>query len=178
MDGLNWDLLNDGAGNAKNAKSLHDIHDTPPAMWTQVREDMDAAVAAGQRFGGFLPDPENHRALMAFLNDPPRAPNPYPRLARGERAFDKAGCGFCHPAPTFTDRKLHDIGTANATDLHREFDTPSLRECYRTAPYVHDGRAKTLRDVFTTHDKDGLHGGWTLLSPEEFEDLLRYLMSL
>jgi hypothetical protein len=37
MDGLNWDLLNDGIGNPKNTKSLVLSHRTPPAMSTGIR---------------------------------------------------------------------------------------------------------------------------------------------
>ena len=39
VDGLNWDLLNDGLGNPKNTKSLVWAHRTPPAMSTGVRDD-------------------------------------------------------------------------------------------------------------------------------------------
>ena len=38
MDGLNWDLTNDGIGNPKNTKSLLLAHRTPPAMSMGVRE--------------------------------------------------------------------------------------------------------------------------------------------
>lgn len=183
VDGLNWDLINDGVGNPKNAKSLHDIHDTPPAMWTRVREDMNAAVAAGQRFAGFFPDPENHRALLEYLGHPPRAPNPYrdrdPKSReRGRAVFEKAYCAVCHPAPKYTDLKLHNLGTANEHDLHASFDTPSLRDCYRTAPYLHDGRAKTLEDLFRVHNPEDVHGSTRGLSEEEFRDLMEFLRGL
>ena len=183
IDGLNWDLSNDGLGNPKNVKSLHDASDTPPEMWAGVREDMDAAVAAGERFLGLLPEPENHRALMAFIASPPRAPNPHRAanpdgIRRGELVFQKARCSVCHPAPKFTDQKMHDIGIAGRTDFGSRFDTPSLRECYRTAPYLHDGRAGTLREIFTAHDRDGLHGLTRNLSEQELDDLVAYLKSL
>ncbi|MBI4061889.1 MAG: hypothetical protein HY403_10690 [Elusimicrobia bacterium] len=184
IDGLNWDLPNDGVGNPKNVKSLHDIHDSPPAMWTAVREDMDAAVAAGQRFGGFLPDPKNHKALMTFLSRPKRAPNPYraPELKisvrRGHDVFVRARCPSCHPAPLYTDLKLHDLGLGKASDPSPLFDTPSLRECYRTAPYLHDGRAKTLEEIFTHHDPRGAHGQTRALAKKDVADLAAYLKSL
>lgn len=183
IDGLNWDLSNDGLGNPKNVKSLHDIHDTPPAMWSGVREDMNAAVAAGQRFQGFVPDPENHRALMAFLGSPERAPNPFrdvdpERLKRGEQAFLKARCNKCHPPPRFTDLRKHDLGLAGPNDPDTLFDTPSLRDCHRTAPYLHDGRASTLKEIFTEHNRQGAHGLARDLTEGELDDLVSYLMSL
>jgi YVTN family beta-propeller protein len=183
VDGLSWDLANDGLGNPKNAKSMHDVHDTPPAMWSGVRRDIDVAVAAGQRFLGFLPEPENHRALMAFIGSPRRAPNPYRRgdaeaLKQGERVFHRARCHVCHPAPTFTDRRMHDVGVINDTDLRSRFDTPSLRECYRTGPFLHDGRAQTLRKIFTEHNPDDLHGLTSGLTEAEMDQLVAYLRSL
>ena len=77
IDSLNWDLINDGTGNPKNVKSLHHGVLTPPAMWSGVRRNQDAGVMAGQRFLGFLPDDNIQKALMEFLENPRRAPNPY-----------------------------------------------------------------------------------------------------
>lgn len=183
VDGLNWDLPNDGVGNPKNAKSLHDAVDTPPSMWAGVRRDMDAAVAAGQRFLGFLPDPENHAALKAFLGSPRRASNPYrgrdqAQQQRGARIFRESRCARCHPAPTFADGLMHDLGLAGPLDHRSRFDTPSLREVYRTGPYLHDGRAVTLRSIFTEFNPDDLHGRTRHLSEQELEDLLMYVRGL
>ena len=38
VDGLNWDLLNDGIGNPKNTKSMVWSHETPPLMVTGGRD--------------------------------------------------------------------------------------------------------------------------------------------
>ncbi|MBI2920111.1 MAG: beta-propeller fold lactonase family protein [Planctomycetes bacterium] len=183
VDGLNWDLPNDGLGNAKSAKSLHDAYDTPPAMWSGVRVNMEAAIAAGQRFQGFLPVPENHKALVEYLGNPERAPNPYrtrnpEALQRGEAVFRAAGCDVCHPAPKFTDMKLHDLGFGTPDDYRSRFDTPSLRETLRGGPWLHDGRAPTLRSIFTDHNPKDLHGRTKGLSPQELDDLIAYLRSL
>lgn len=184
VDGLNWDLSNDGIGNPKNAKSLRDIHDTPPAMWTGVRKSLHACTAAGQRFLGFLPEKMNHEALLAYLRTARREPNPWRRetspetLARGKKVFARAHCASCHPGPKFTDQRKHDLGFAAKTDLRSRFDTPSLRESYRSAPYLHDGRAKSLRELFTKHNPNGLHGQTAGLTPEELDDLLAYLRTL
>jgi YVTN family beta-propeller protein len=183
MDGFNWDLANDGLGNPKSAKSMHDVYDTPPAMWRGVRMDIDAAVQAGQRFLGRIPDPENHRALMAFLANPRLAPNPYrladPEiLARGEEIFFRSRCDACHAPPNFSDLRKHDLGLRAKTDLRSRFVTPSLRECYRTGPFLHDGRAETLREIFTDHNPDDLHGLTSHLSEQELDELISYLRTL
>jgi hypothetical protein len=47
VDGLNWDLLNDGIGDPINTKSLLLAHRTPPSMSHAVRENAEAAVRAG-----------------------------------------------------------------------------------------------------------------------------------
>lgn len=183
MDGLNWDLPNDGVGNPKNAKSLHDAMDTPPAMWSGVRADGEAAVAAGQRFEGFLPDPSKHEALMAFLRVARQAPNPYagedPEAERrGREAFEKAVCDVCHVPPLFTDLMLHDLRFRNPTDVRDAFDTPSLRDVQRTGPYLHDGRAPTLRSLFTEHNPIDAHGRTSQLTPRELDDLVWYMRTL
>ena len=183
VDGLSWDLPNDGVGNTKNAKSLHDAHDTPPAMWRGVRADLDAAVQAGQRFCGFLPKEQNHRALVAFLSRPPRAPNPYrgksPQAeARGKLIFQDSLCDVCHKAPTYSDGLKHDVGLYSNEDLGARIDTPSLRDCYRTGPYLHDGRAASLRAIFEEHNATNSHGRTSALSPNQLDDLIVYLRTL
>jgi mono/diheme cytochrome c family protein len=183
VDGLSWDLANDGLGNPKNAKSLHDVHDTPPAMWGGVRKDINACVAAGQRFLGFIPEPENHSALVEFIGAPRKVANPYRNLSpellsEGERVFRRARCQTCHPAPSFTDQRKHDLGLAAETDLRSRFDTPALRECYRSGPYLHDGRAQTLREIFTEHNPDSHHGLTGALTETELDRLIDYVRSL
>jgi len=86
--------------------------------------------------------------------------------------FNKASCSACHSGPNFTDGAFHNIGIGmdekdeSRIDLGRytesklegdkgSFKTPTLREIARTAPYMHDGRLKTLRDVVDYYDKGG-----------------------
>ena len=53
------------------------------------------------------------------------------------------------PAGLFTDLKTYDVGTRGRFDKPTDrFDTPTLVEGWRTAPYLHDGSAATMRDVF------------------------------
>lgn len=183
MDGLNWDLINDGKGNPKNAKSLHDAVDTPPVMWSGVRADMHAGVAAGQRFLGFIPNEENHEALAAFLGDPPRAPNPFlgenaAAVARGEVIFNRSRCQACHIAPTYVDGRKHDLGLREDFELRSRFYTPSLREVYRTAPYLHHGFADTLEEIFTKYNPENKHGLTAGLTQSQIADLVAYLKTL
>ena len=182
-DGLNWDLSNDGLGNPKNNKSLQDAHDTPPVMWSGVRSDLPDGVGAGERFQGFVPMAHVKGAITEYLGHPDRAPNPYRNrnpeiIARGKILFTTAGCDVCHPAPSYSDLKFHDLGLGTPNDFRNRFDTPSLRSCYRTAPYLHDGRALTLRSIFTEHNPDNVHGRTKGFTEQEMDDLIAYVRSL
>ncbi len=59
-----------------------------------------------------------------------------------------------------------------------KYDTPTLLAVYRTGPYLHDGRAKTLRDVLTTCNPQDRHGKTSHLSPNEIDDVVAFLKSL
>ena len=54
MDGLNWDLLNDGMGNPKNTKTLLFSHQTPPCMATGIRKNAEVAVRSGVKYILFM----------------------------------------------------------------------------------------------------------------------------
>ena len=182
-DGLNWDLANDGLGNPKNNKSLQDVHDTPPAMWSGVRADLTDCVGAGERFQGFVPVDYVKGPIVEYLTHPDRAPSPYhdanpEGVARGKKLFAAAGCDVCHPAPTYSDCKFHDLGFGTANDFRNRFDTPSIRSCYRTAPYLHDGRAPTLKSIFTDHNPRNLHGRTNGFTEQELDDLIAYVRTL
>lgn len=186
VDGLNWDLLNDGLGNPKNTKSMLLSHRTPPAMSLGVRETAETAVRAGIRHILFAVRPEAEaEAIDAYLKSLTPVPSPYlnhGRLSaaakRGARHFQKAGCVECHPGPLFTDQKPYDVGTGTGREQSEPMDTPSLVEVWRTAPYLHDGRATTMREVFQQHNPGDRHGTTSNLSPRQLDDLIEYVLSL
>jgi YVTN family beta-propeller protein len=185
-DGLNWDLPNDGIGNPKNTKSLLLAFRTPPAMWLGVRETAGAAVRAGLRNILFAkPSEEVAVAIEAYLKSLKPVPSPFlengrPSKAakRGKAIFVRAGCASCHPPGLSTDLHQYDVGTARAFDKQTDkFDTPSLIELWRTAPYLHDGSAATVLDVLTTRNPHDQHGKTSNLSSKELDDLCAYLLS-
>jgi YVTN family beta-propeller protein len=197
-DGFNWDLLNDGLENPKNTKSLLWAHQTPPAMSLGVRTNAEAAVRAGLHHILFAdPGDEVPAAIEAYLRSLAPMPGPRrlngrlsPAAERGERLFLSArtGCANCHPPPLFTDLASYDVGTAGvfqglygaqAADRPTDrFDTPGLTECWRTAPYLHNGSAATLREVLTTLNPGDRHGRTSQLTNQELDDLVEYLLSL
>jgi YVTN family beta-propeller protein len=197
-DALNWDLLNDGIANPKNTRSLVWAHRSGPAMALGVRTNAEAAVRAGIHHILLTEQPETVAAAIdTYLKSLRPLPSPHQvggRLSdaakRGERLFmsPATGCATCHPPPLFTDMKGHDVGTAceyhslyeakGADNRSDRFYSPPLVELWRTAPYLHDGSAPTLRDVLTTRNSCDLHGHTSQLSPQEIEDLAKYLLSL
>jgi cytochrome c peroxidase len=75
--------------------------------------------------------------------------------------------------------KLHDVGTVGKFDQATDrFDTPSLIEVWRSGPYLHDGRAVTIRDIFTTFQREDKHGNTSHLMPKQIDDLVEYVLSL
>jgi cytochrome c peroxidase len=70
------------------------------------------------------------------------------------------------------------VGTGKFDQQTDEFYTPTLRELWRTAPYLHDGSAGTLRDVVLTHNTDNRRGQTSHLKSNEVDDLVAYLLTL
>lgn len=187
-DGRNWDLPNDGIGNPKNVKSLLLAHKTPPAMATGIRDDYLVAIEAGLRHLLFRePRPGEKEAIAAYVRS--LAPEASPHLqdgvlseiaSQGAQVFHdrQVGCSKCHRPPWFTDGKSYNVGTRDRLDQRNRFDTPSLVELWRTGPYLHHGKAVTVRDVVTTFNSADKHGATSHLSEEQVDALVAYLLSL
>jgi DNA-binding beta-propeller fold protein YncE len=179
-DGMNWDLMNDGIGNPKNCKSLLLSHVTPPNMISGIRAEAELAVRAGFSFIQFSQLPEE---LAVNVDDYLKAlaPLPSPRLVKGKLSkkavagravYEELGCDRCHDGAYYTDMAMHRIG--EDVEFEAGWDTPALSEVWRTAPYLFDGRAATMEDVFREHR----HGVDRELSDEELGELVEYVNSL
>jgi DNA-binding beta-propeller fold protein YncE/mono/diheme cytochrome c family protein len=179
-DGLNWDLMNDGVGNPKNCKSLLFSHVTPPSMISGIRPSAEIAVDAGFRFIQFHELPaEALDTVNAYLRSLRPTPSPFlvnghlsSKAEAGKKVFERLHCGDCHSGAYYTDGKRYCIG--DDVEFTEGWDTPTLREVWRTAPYLFDGRAPTMESVFSTHR----HGVDHHLSPADLEALTEYVNSL
>ncbi|MCP4452799.1 MAG: hypothetical protein GY809_15155 [Planctomycetes bacterium] len=179
---LNWDLLNDGVSNPKNAKSLLLTYQTPPVMSTGARPNADSAVWSGVRYVQFsYASSDTMAAMRAYLQSLTPVPSPYPvegtlsdSACQGEKLFKSIGCAQCHSGPHYTDMKKHDVGTSSDIDSDPAFDVPTLIEVWRTAPYYHDGRAATLEEVLITFNVNDRHARTLRLSEEDLSNLVEY----
>jgi YVTN family beta-propeller protein len=188
VDSLNWDLMNDGMGNPKNNKSMLLTHKTPPSMATGVRANAEDAVRSGIRHIQFAVRPEEDAvAIDEYLKTLQPVPSPYlvggklsEAAERGKKLFfdQKIGCGKCHPEPLYTDLQMHDVASGNPIDRRNDFDTPALIECWRTAPYLHDGKYVTIKQLIA-EGKHGAKGGdISGLTEQQINDLAEFVLSL
>ena len=73
---------------------------------------------------------------------------------------------------------MADVSTLAETDDPILFDTPHLNNIYASAPYLHDGRAETLEEIWTIYGQDDKHGYVNDMSKMQLNDLVDYLKSL
>lgn len=182
-------------GGPRNTPVLRGIRGTEPLHWSADRPDVQSfQQTITNRMGGTGLLDADLDALAEYVNS--LEPLPSPRRAKnglmteeailGIEVFQRARCSACHTPPVFTDREVHDVRTGEgfhehpsrvgtvAETLGPEFDTPSLRELWLTAPYLHDGRAPTLRNLLTTLN----HGDAAGLSDAELAALEAFLLTL
>jgi cytochrome c peroxidase len=127
--------------------------------------------------------PQQVDDITAFLHTLPPPPPLQPatdepedkaQRARGSALFNDLGCAKCHVSPlTYTSSDAHDVGMEDEKGL-RKFNPPSLRGVSQGYAFFHDGRAKSLGEVFTIHG----HQLDRPLEKAELADLLRFLRSL
>jgi cytochrome c peroxidase len=84
----------------------------------------------------------------------------------------------CHTGQAYTNMNKYDVGTGTVQDDNRKYDTPTLIEVWRTAPYLHDGRAVTIQEVLTKFNENDRHGRTSGLTDKEIEDLTAFVLSL
>lgn len=179
VDGLNWDLLNDGMGNPKNTKTLMLSHQTPPCMVTGIRKDAETAVRSGMKYILFAEgEDEIFEAMDEYLKSLKPLPSPYlkngklsEKAKKGMEIF-KRDCASCHSGEYHTDQKQYKVGWTTGPDKGLSMDVPALTECWRTAPYLYDGRSYSMKDMLK------IHGPKKATSDKELEELREYVLSL
>lgn len=177
---------------------------TQPFNWGGTKDALkDNMSQTVERMGGQgLPnrDLADLEQFLLFGLEAPANPNVAidgtltPDQLAGKAIFEskEAACSSCHRTlQDFTDGLTHDVGTASKAEVVRhEFDlavnpntpapwvlnTPTLKGLFYTAPYLHDGSAKTLDEVLTR--TENTMGKSSHLDDEGRRQLIAYLMTL
>jgi YVTN family beta-propeller protein len=110
--------------------------------------------------------PAQERGLELFTRDTDKFGKPIPETNR---------CNYCHSGPKGTNHKLFDVGTRKPTDNSAMLKSAPLYSIALHAPYLHDGSARTLEEIWTVYNPDDKHGRTNDLTKDELNDLIEYL---
>jgi YVTN family beta-propeller protein len=203
LDGLSWNLETPQLGRDRVAnRTLRGIRETAPYKWNGHNPDL--ATQCGPRIAMFLFRSEGFNldeleALITYLNNNPLAPNRHlaadgqltEAQERGKSIFYRQytndgrlipvqnRCDTCHPAAThYTARISTDVRSATRYDTNGMFDIPQLERVYEDAPYLHNGEALTLEEIWTVYNNQDTHGVTSDMSKEQLNDLIEFLKTL
>jgi YVTN family beta-propeller protein len=199
FDGLTWNLEPDGFGrNTVDNKLVEGIKDTEPYKWTGTNPNIP--TECGPRTEKYFWRSENYdnltlADLALYLRSLEPRPNRWrlaadelsPAQERGKaifgRSVDKFGrpiaetnrCSYCHSGPKGTNQKLFDVGTKRPLDNPGLLKAAPLTNIALTAPYLHDGSARSLEEIWTVYNPNDKHGRTNDLTKDELNDLIEYL---
>jgi len=199
FDGLQWDLEPDGFGrDVVDNRPIEGVKDTEPYKWNGGNPNLP--TECGPRTEKFFWRAENYddltlTDLVLYVRSLPARPNRWRLPAgamtaaqeRGKVLFDRSvdkfhnpipesnRCGFCHSGSKGTNQKSFDVGTRRGTDNSGLLDTPQLTNIAITGPYLHDGSANSLEQIWTIFNPEDKHGRTNDLTKDELNDLIEYL---
>ena len=202
VDELSWDLEPDGFGvDIVENRLLEDVADTAPFKWNGSNPDLE--TECGPRTEKYFYRAQSYSPaeladLVAFVKSIPLRPNRFRRRdgeltaqqERGQAIFERTRakngtpiddtnqCYVCHSGPHYTDQQLADVGTGKPTDRSPLVDVPQLTNVAVSAPYLHDGSAPTLEEIWTVFNPHDRHGVTNDLSKDELNDLIEYVKTL
>ncbi len=190
-DGISWKFIHvpDVLGKTidRNVKGLRGgIGTDPPYRWSG--HETSLATFIDEEVPGLLQGskltPAQLADMVGFVGTLPITANPFRGAGgkltesglRGKALFEgKGACANCHEHSAGKVIPKVWLGTTPAGML---LQAPRLEGVYDTDPYLHDGSAKTLEEIFSNHNGEHLHGNAHNLSPEEMKDLLQYVREL
>jgi hypothetical protein len=199
VDGLAYDFDIDGVGrNIVDNRNLQGLAGTEPFKWTGLNPSL--RVQCGPRFAKVLTrsDPFGEKDLddldaFIFSLPPTRTASSGPWTEAQKRGRDLffatktpdgreipygSRCSTCHRLPLYTDHIPADVGTKGPLDDTGLFDTPHLLGIASSAPYLHDGRAATLEEIWTVYNPKDEHGITSTMNKIQLNDLIEYLKRL
>ncbi|NYE56377.1 cytochrome b6 [Carboxydothermus ferrireducens] len=142
-------------------RSIRSVEDFCEFEQRSAYFDGDHTLAAKKGINPLSREQVMHMAQFINIIDFPPAPklNRYGRLnpakatekeLLGEKIFfGKGKCGYCHPAPYYTDQLMHDLKVERFYQGRPEgpIKTFTLRGLKDSPPYFHDGRLLTIEDT-------------------------------
>jgi YVTN family beta-propeller protein len=199
FDGLTWDLEPDGFGiDIVDNRLLEDLRGTEPFKWNGGNPNIP--TECGPRTERYFWRSENYddltlSDLSAYIRTMRLRPNRWrmpgnelnAAQERGKVIFERSvdrfkksipmenQCSYCHSGPKGTSQRSFDVGTKKASDQSGLLDTPQLANVAMTAPYLHDGSARTMEEIWTIYNPDDKHGRTNDLTKDELNDLIEYL---
>jgi hypothetical protein len=202
-DGLTWMLETPKLGrDVVENRTLLGIADTSPFKWNGKNRDL--ATQAGPRAAMFIFRSQGFsqreaQDVESFIQSLRLPPNPHlgsdrelsEAQERGREIFFRTKtnggslippedrCYFCHPPQThYTSRVQIDVGTATKYDTIKAFDIPQLESVYMRAPYLHNGEAQTLEEIWTKFNPEDKHGITSDMDKLQLNDLIEFLKTL
>ncbi len=189
-DGHTNGMLNDNFsdksfGAPKRVLSLLGRANTAPFAWNAGSPDLATQIRRSAENTMQSDEPLSEKKvnqLVAFLKTLP-SPPPVGQLrgqldplliARGKEVFNSRKCAECHAPPMYTSPRTYDVGLRDK-EGNVQFNPPPLVAAGQRGPYLHDGRAKRLEDVFLTFAHPGGGMSW---DPETVKALVAFLRSL
>jgi YVTN family beta-propeller protein len=191
IDGVAWNLETPQLGRDRVAnRTLRGIAETAPFKWNGHNPDLE--TQCGPRIAKFLFHSEGFNQkqladLVTFIKSIPLPPNRHlgadgqltAAQERGRDIFFQKACDTCHPPAThYTAKTSFDVGTAAKYDTSGMFDVPQLDRIYEKPPYLHNGEARSLEEIWTIYNQKDKHGVTSDMSKEQLNDLVEFLRSL
>ena len=202
-DGLAWSLETPQLGrDVVENKTLLGIDGTSPFKWNGMNPDLETQdgprsasyIFRSQGFSG-----SEVKDLAGFILSLRLPPSPHlarsgeltEAQARGQDIFFRsrttAGklippqdrCYYCHaPVSHYTSRVRMNVGTATQYDTIQAFDVPQLEGVAMKPPYLHNGEAQDLEEIWTKFNPDDKHGITSDMDKVQLNDLIEFLKTL
>ena len=202
-DGLAWSLETPQLGrDVVENRTLYSIEGTEPFKWNGKNPDLETQdgprtamyIFRSQGFNVFEVDD-----LVGYIFSLHLGKNPHlasdgqltDAQGRGQQIFFRENtnngtplsplqqCPTCHsPLTHFTSKFQVDVGTATKYDTITAFDIPQLEGAVMKPPYLHNGEALDMEEIWTRFNPEDKHGMTSDMNKAQLNDLIEYLKTL
>lgn len=202
-DALVWSLETPDLGrDVTENRTLLQIAGTSPFKWNGLNPNL--ATQDGPRTAMYIFRSQGFshtqvQDLVRFIRSLRLPPNPHlgpegrlnAQQRRGRAIFfrtktntgeiipDRDRCYYCHaPLTHYTSRVKENVGTGTRYDTDKVFDVPQLQGAYMRPPYLHNGEALTLEEIWTKYNPKDKHGYTSDMNKVQLNDLIEFLKTL